>query len=309
MGLFNCSSKPKVREPSRRAQPKPEPVVLPSLDEMDGPASPEAKTATPAPAQFTRPPDRPPKRTSPIFDPAPARAPAPAPKPVPTVPTQTQSAADSNWDSSDDDETELLRPAPVAVAATAVAQPGAAQPVVARPGVAAVAVAQVVHDDSNWDDSDSDDGAVMPTASVTAKSRGRAPGAGLSPDSRFAPTIGCMEPKAIGGASYSGKLRKLKCSTCQTDVHRFTRAKWSDGSDARAEAVDYLFFRYYSGHSLNVERLRERLLPDQTKAAYACQCSWQSVAGLKELSEWGTPPGPEGGTGGGSASLRWVQCE
>ena len=43
--------------------------------------------------------------------------------------------------------------------------------------------------------------------------------------------------------------------------------------------------------SLNLNKLRERLLPDVSGAAYACQCSWQSLAGLKELSRWGTPPG------------------
>ena len=75
---------------------------------------------------------------------------------------------------------------------------------------------------------------------------------------------------------------------------------------AGVEAVDYLFFRYYNGHSLNLNKLRARLLPDVSGAAYACQCSWQSLAGLKELSRWGTPPGTEGGTGGGGASLRWL---
>ena len=115
----------------------------------------------------------------------------------------------------------------------------------------------------------------------------------------------CAQPEAIGGKEYDGKLPQLKCTTCGTDVLRFSGARWSAG-EAGVEAVDYLFFRYYNGHSLNLNKLRERLLPDVSGAAYACQCSWQSLAGLKELSRWGTPPGTEGGTGGGGASLRWL---
>lgn len=218
---------------------------------------------------------------------------------------------DDNWDSSSEEDAEPTAVADARQAATARAQ---AAVIVARPNpstttatVTAAAVVPVVdHDPSSWDsDDDSDDAAAPAPAPRRAA---LPPGARLKPDAEFAPLVDCMEPEAIGGAGYNGKLQKLKCTTCGTDVLRFANARWSDGTEGH-EAVDYLFFRYFSGHSLDVNRLRERLLPDSAKAAYACQCSWQSVAGLKKLSAWGTPPGDEGGTGGGGTSLRWLPQE
>ena len=164
----------------------------------------------------------------------------------------------------------------------------------------------VEHDPSSWDsDSDEAEPAVSRQGASSKDQARIPPGASqLRPDATFAPTIGCTQPNSIGGSAFDGKLRKLKCTTCGTDVLRFAGARWSDGTTG-FEAVDYLFFRYYSGHSLNVHKLQERLIPDRKYAAYACQCTWQSVASLKKLSEWGTPPGAEGGTGGGSAAIRW----
>jgi hypothetical protein len=328
-----CSSKPKRSPRKPVAAHKPAPAALPSLDSMASaePAAPAADAVGP----FSPEPMAPLKAAAPPKAAAPARQPLASRTPnaaAPVAQVQSQQRAgpptaaaaaaaaaaaddDDNWDSSDEDEDPAaVAAARQAAAARAQAAVAAARPAPA-PAVPALASAPapapapvVVHDASSWDsDDDSDDGAA-PAPAPAPRSSALPPGARLKPDADFAPAVGCMQPEAIGGAGYNGKLQKLKCTTCGTDVLRFAGARWSDGTEGH-EAVDYLFFRYFSGHSLDVNRLRERLLPDSAKAAYACQCSWQSVAGLKKLSAWGTPPGNEGGTGGGGTSLRWLPQE
>lgn len=314
-----CSSKPKI-SPRKARHPKPE---LPSLDSMGSVASapaPEpaqdsvvpfshepkpstkAKVASKAPAASRGQP------THTTRQPLASRTPNAVSKPVVSkAESSTVTAVNDNWDSSEDEaeatDVAAARQAADTRAQAAVAVTHSTSTAAATTVTATSVTPAVVHDASSWDsDDDSDDApALAPAPARTALP----PGARLKPDTEFAPAVGCMQPEAIGGAGYNGKLQKLKCTTCGTDVLRFGNARWSDGTEG-CEAVDYLFFRYFSGHSLDVNRLRERLLPDSAKAAYACQCSWQSVAGLKKLSAWGTPPGDEGGTGGGGTSLRWL---
>jgi|EP01043_Picozoa_sp_COSAG02_P007425 hypothetical protein len=288
---------------SGASDPAPEPVadsVVPFKAAVAAKAPAPAKVPAAAKVPTTR-------------QPLASRTPNTTAKPVtPKVDNSAVAAVDDdNWDSSSEDDAE---PTAVADARQAATERAQAAVVVARPNpsatIATVAATAVVpsvdHDPSSWDsDDDSDD---TPAPAPAPRRAALPPGARLKPDGDFAALVDCMEPEAIGGAGYNGKLQKLKCTTCGTDVLRFANARWSDGTEGY-EAVDYLFFRYFSGHSLDVNRLRERLLPDSAKAAYACQCSWQSVAGLKKLSAWGTPPGDEGGTGGGGTSLRWLPQE
>ena len=88
---------------------------------------------------------------------------------------------------------------------------------------------------------------------------------------------------------------------------RFRAARWAAAAVApRGEPmrVDYFYFRNYNGHSLNLEALGAALEPDDARAAYACQCAWQTVAERKPLGRWGTEPGAEGGCGGGEITWR-----
>jgi hypothetical protein len=285
-------------------------------------------------------PVQPVKRASPTPDATSATAPAPVPAPAlapaaePAVEPDAHDA--SNWDSSSDDD-EAIALVPSSTVAMAVAPNRVAPLALAASNPPPAAAEPDAHDPSSWDSSSDDgDDALVSTKAVSAApvaidrlalargaanidSRNRVRSghseslcarpkaiAGLQSDCEFAPGVGCTLPKAIGGASYRGKLRKLKCTTCQQVVHRFTGARWNSCSTNECEAVDYIFFRNYSGHSLNIEKLRERLLLDTQTAAYACMCTWQSVVGLKEINEWGTPPAPEGGTGPDrSASIKW----
>ena len=314
-----CSSKPKT-SPRKAQRPRAE---LPSLDSMSSRAAvdPEPERADAVVPFKPSVAGKLPAATAPAAAKAPttrqplaSRTPNAAAHPVaPKADNSTVAADDENWDSSSDDEAEPTAVADARQAATARAQAavvvGLPTPLATSATVTATAVVPAVaHDPSSWDSDDSDDSDDAPATGPGTRRAALPPGARLKPDTDFAPAVGCMQPEAIGGAGYNGKLQKLKCTTCGTDVLRFANARWSDGTEG-CEAVDYLFFRYFSGHSLDVNRLRERLLPDSAKAAYACQCSWQSVAGLKKLSAWGTPPGDEGGTGGGGTSLRWLPQE
>jgi len=101
---------------------------------------------------------------------------------------------------------------------------------------------------------------------------------------------------AIGGREHDGRLAELTCTSCGFDVLRFSGCKWSS-------RADYMHFRNFNGHSLNLEKLRGRLVVSPDHAAYACQCAWQSVKSLKELDQWGSDPSPEGGAANGT--LRW----
>ena len=126
---------------------------------------------------------------------------------------------------------------------------------------------------------------------------------------------------ALGGSREDdGALPELSCLSCGFAVLRFRGAAWSS-------RADYMWFRNYNGHSLNIPRLTAMLVRPRGDsrsggggessgvqgggsgggdegAAYACQCSWQSIGrSRKELSPWGTNPLPEGGAANGS--LRW----
>jgi len=97
---------------------------------------------------------------------------------------------------------------------------------------------------------------------------------------------------AIGGQDDDGKLLQLSCISCGFDVLRFRRCQWS-------VTTDYMHFRNYNGHSLNLNKLCLKLCHYDHGAAYACQCAWQSVTDRKDLSPLGTSPGNEGGAANG----------
>jgi hypothetical protein len=154
---------------------------------------------------------------------------------------------------------------------------------------------------SDWDASDEEDEEIR-TMAVSARGGGAAAGPIWQPDVEFAPVAVCTLPLAIGGTSFDQRLVALKCRQCNQAVLRFRSARWDS-------SVDYFYFRNYGGMSLDLGMLSRKLLPDPGLAAYACQCSWQSVADQKVVSEWGTEPGAEGGAGcepGGK--LRWLSA-
>jgi hypothetical protein len=308
------SMEPTTTSSAVRAQPTVMPseheplVMMPTKKPAASSHQPRLEPMAPIRMAAKRPP---PKRKSPVFDAtrAPAGEPAAAASQHSSAAMPATDPDPDSWDSDDSDEGG-------GAAAGAGARPVQPAPSSAPGGSSS----PILHDDSNWDESSDEEvlprgggggGGAARSSDAPAAAARRAAIAHLQPDRIFGPAIGNRHPKAIGGAGFEGKLRRLRCATCCTDVLRFANARWSDGGAAcnGVEAVDYLFFRYYSGHSLNLERLRERLVPDTRRAAYACQCSWQSVAALKKLSEWGTPPGAEGGTGGGSAAIRWLPAD
>jgi len=120
---------------------------------------------------------------------------------------------------------------------------------------------------------------------------------GAKPDSNWGRGAGKL---SIGGAEYEGRLPPLQCTSCGFNVLRFSGCRW-------APDVDYMHFRNFNGHSLNLEKLTSRLLVSEDSAAYACQCAWQSTSELKSLNQWGTDPGDEGGAANGE--LRWKRAK
>eukprot|EP00941_MAST-03F_sp_MAST-3F-sp1_P002396 g2396.t1 len=106
----------------------------------------------------------------------------------------------------------------------------------------------------------------------------------------------------IGGPDVDSELElqdsmRLLCTKCDFKVIRFPSCRWS--TDA-----NYLFFRNYSPDK---RKLSELLVPDRKYAAYACQCTWQSVKDLKPIQCGGTTAMPHGGTGGDRGNdVKWV---
>ena len=151
--------------------------------------------------------------------------------------------------------------------------------------------------------------AVTPSSAPPTRSRvddevedkdAQAPPAGVAPDNEWARFGGAL---ALGGAADDGSLPALSCSSCGFAVLRFRNCRWSSGG-----GNDYMHFRNYNGHSLNLPKLTSELRQcAKGGAAYACQCSWQSVTQRKPLDAFGTDPGPEGGAANGS--LRWQKAK
>lgn len=103
---------------------------------------------------------------------------------------------------------------------------------------------------------------------------------------------GCEEEVVLG---VSGSLtQNIQCLKCDFKVLRFDRSQWD--SD-----VNYLFFRNYMP---NVKKIAVKLRASKYHAAYACQCTWQSVDSRLLVSH-GTPASKHGGTASGGA-VRWV---
>jgi hypothetical protein len=147
-------------------------------------------------------------------------------------------------------------------------------------------------------------------------SSGGGGGRAIQPDHEFTTFGGGAAVAAIGGSpDWDGSLPPLHCQSCGFDVLRFRGCRWS-------RHAGYMHFRNFNGHSLDLPKLGQALVACDGAAAYACQCAWQSVGGggegkssegasaptppsRKELNQWGTDPGPEGGAANGS--LRWVK--
>ena len=126
------------------------------------------------------------------------------------------------------------------------------------------------------------------------------PPSDVAPDNEWARFGGAL---AIGGAADDGSLPALSCSSCGFSVLRFRNCRWSSSG-----GNDYMHFRNYNGHSLNLPKLTAELRRcPRGGAAYACQCSWQSVTQRKPLDALGTDPGTEGGAANGS--LRWHKAK
>ena len=88
--------------------------------------------------------------------------------------------------------------------------------------------------------------------------------------------------------------QSIQCVKCDFQVLRFKRSRWTPD-------VDYLFFRNYMP---NTKKMSAKLLYSESHAAYACQCTWQSVDSEVLLSR-GTSASTRGGTANGS-DVQWV---
>eukprot|EP00750_Incisomonas_marina_P022919 INCI5003.19.p2 GENE.INCI5003.19~~INCI5003.19.p2 ORF type:complete len:633 (+),score=120.43 INCI5003.19:142-1899(+) len=92
----------------------------------------------------------------------------------------------------------------------------------------------------------------------------------------------------IGGPLQRKAVREdLNCIKCDMQVLCFQGCRWDP------DAVNYVFFRNNIFHP---DRLPPVQISDPACSAYACQCSWQSVSALKEISRSGMPTGDEGGS-------------
>jgi hypothetical protein len=87
----------------------------------------------------------------------------------------------------------------------------------------------------------------------------------------------------------------LICTKCDFQVARFPGCRW-------AENANYLFFRNYMP---DARKMREMQVKAPEYAAYACQCSWQSVRGIKAIRCRGTAAAPHGNCGQGG-DMKWV---
>lgn len=205
----------------------------------------------------------------------------------------------SSDDEDDEDGPVVVAPATTLGKRAAKARDGA--PVAVSSTAAHVARAE----DSEFDGGDWDAAAAppaRPTAPpvLTAVAEEAPAPHGITPDGEWARFGGAL---ALGGGADDGGLPALSCSSCGFAVLRFRGCCWS-----AAGGADYMHFRNYNGHSLNLPKLMAQLRRSPGGgAAYACQCSWQSVVSRKPLDAWGTDPGPEGGAANGS--LRWQKLK
>ena len=106
----------------------------------------------------------------------------------------------------------------------------------------------------------------------------------------------------------------LRCTSCGQPVHRFAGCRW----DEEARLLRAGWMRLHTPDARMPDKLQEdlrklahQLRPDGATAAYACGCSWQSVAAPKPIegeAGGGALASPEGGARLGEAepTLRWV---
>ena len=102
----------------------------------------------------------------------------------------------------------------------------------------------------------------------------------------------------LGGSAMEDALNaELHCSSCGTGkVWRFPRSRWDAGTD-------YYHVRNFAPDSRMPARLQAdlaklcvRLVADESAAAYACGCSWQTIDDTKTLDPLGgTAAAPHGG--------------
>lgn len=142
---------------------------------------------------------------------------------------------------------------------------------------------QVDDDDDDWDADDD-----------TIVLRGQKVEGGA----KYQPTefAGCVvdEGVCIGGSAKAPDTC-LTCISCSFEVVRFDGCKWAD-------SVDYYWFRNYTPdpklpktRDESLAMLTTKLVADADAAAYACQCSWQSLTKDKRLLAVGSDAAPHGG--------------
>jgi len=178
----------------------------------------------------------------------------------------------------------------------------APDPATAAAASPAPAPAPASDDFDDWDD---DEPVAAPTESANAPLHTEVDEE-LVP--QFTPPSFTGEKPAIGGdASDTSLAPGLVCCKCSFPVLRFQDRRW----DA---SVDYFHLRNYMPDqrmtynteraNIDAQKLKAKLEPAPGCAAYACGCTWQSVVQRKEVSQWGTPCGEEGGAGEGGV-VRW----
>ena len=210
----------------------------------------------------------------------------PTPTPASSGPSTTASSAPADDDNDNDDDDDW--DAPIVAPTASTANEGNDN-----------------DDDDDWDAPSGGGGATtttkdapapLPAKEEVAPSVAETPAPpGQQPDTQFAGMSGKL---AVGGIEWDGCLPALSCSSCGFDVLRFRGCRWS-------VSADYMHFRNFNGHSLNLPRLTEKLVVDADAAAYACQCTWQSVVKRRDLNQWGTDPGSFGGAANGT--VRWTK--
>ena len=92
----------------------------------------------------------------------------------------------------------------------------------------------------------------------------------------------------------------LFCLKCDMEVLCFPGSRWN-------ASADYLFFRNFHPDQ---RKLGERLVRDGGTTAFSCQCTWQSIGGLRPKAVrsglGGTAAAPEGGTAH-NGDVRWCR--
>eukprot|EP01083_Nonionella_stella_P030486 83546_1 len=103
-------------------------------------------------------------------------------------------------------------------------------------------------------------------------------------DSKRSGEITKCYPLLLGGANSERWCTSLRCIKCDHEVIRIHDNTWSGD-------VNYLFFR---NNYPELRKMSAKLIASKYSAAYACQCSWESVKSNETLNV------------AGIADMKWV---